>query len=187
MFNAENAIELFFMEEYPSETADFSFIIFSNTNSWGLCLGSLQIKCWKDSGGLKGHSFLLPRSVLCFHCWWILSLRLFLGIKHLAFVAGSCYKEPKRRFNYCHSLGIGNKQQLSPDVKGRKSCSNHGCPELHTGDLMDCKNMNLERKRKMRAWSTPQDRHDLGNRLPVDVLLSATKISLVFLLGRVFR
>lgn len=33
VFNAENAIELFFMEVYPSETADFSFIIFSNTNS----------------------------------------------------------------------------------------------------------------------------------------------------------
>lgn len=96
----KNAIKLFFMEVYPSETADFSFIIFSNTNSWELCLGSLQIKCWRDSGGVKGHLFLLLRPAPCCHSWWILSLRLFLGIKHLAFVAGSCYKEQERRFNY---------------------------------------------------------------------------------------
>lgn len=51
----------------------------------------------------------------------------------------------------CHGTGRGNEQQLSPDAKGRKSYSNHRFPELHTGDLIDRDNVNLERKRKMRA------------------------------------
>lgn len=108
------------MEVYPSETADFSLIIFSNTNSWGLCLGPLQIKCWKDSRGVKGHLFLLLRSAPCCHSQWILSLRLFLGIKHSAFVAGSCYKEPKRRFNYVPQHGERGWATSKSWCKGKK-------------------------------------------------------------------
>lgn len=74
-----------------------------------------------------------------------------MGIKHLAFVAGSCYKEQERRFNYVPWHGRGNEQQLSADAKARKSFSNHQCPGLHTGDLIDHNSVIPERKGKMRA------------------------------------
>lgn len=85
----------------------------------------------------------------------------------------------------CPGTGRGNEQQLSADAKGRKSCSNHRCPELHTGDLIDHNSVIPERKGKMRAQSALQDRYDLGN-LQMCCCI-AIKISLVFLLGRVYR
>lgn len=159
----KNAIKLFFMEVYPSETADISFIIFSNTNSWELCLGSLQIKCWKDSGGVKEHLFLLLRPTLCCHSWWILSLRLFLGIKHLAFVAGSCYKEQERRFSYVPWHREREWATTECWCKGKKVMQQSPVPWMHTGELIDHNSVIPERKGKMRAWSALRDRNDLGN------------------------
>lgn len=180
----KNAIKLFFMEVYPSETADFSFIIFSNTNSWELCLGSLQIKCWKDSGGVKEHLFLLLRPTLCCHSWWILSLRLFLGIKHLAFVAGSCYKEQERRFNYVPWHGEREWATTECWCKGKKVMQQSPVPWMHTGDLIDHKCDPREERKDESLECPPRQKWSWES---ADVPLHAIRMSLVFHLGRVYR
>lgn len=181
----KNAIELFFMEVYPSETADFSFIIFSNTNSWELCLGSLQIKCWRDSGGVKGHLFLLLRPAPCCHSWWILSLRLFLGIKHLAFVAGSCYKEQERRFNYVPWHGEREWATTECWCKGKKVIQQSPVPWTAHGRPDWPQQCDPREKRKDESPECPP--RQIWSQESADVLLHAIKISLVFLLGRVYR